>query len=100
RPDTSRRGEKPDSQRGETHQHHAQNEDVLSAVLVAPMPEDDRTEWPRNVADAKRGQRDDNTHLRVALREEEGRKHQRRGLGVDEEVVVLEGTAYPATRGC
>ena len=36
---------------------------------------------------------------RVALREEESRKHQRRGLCVDEEVVVLEGTAYPATCG-
>ena len=63
------------------------------------MPENERTEWPRSVADAERGERRDDTDLWVVRREEEGRKHQRRGLGVDEEVVVLEGTADPATCG-
>jgi hypothetical protein len=69
-------------------------------VLIAEMPENERTNRPRNVANTKRGERRDDTDLRVVRREEKVRKHQRRGLCVDEEVVVLEGTAYPATCGC
>ena len=63
------------------------------------MPENERTEWSRDVADAERGQRETMFTFGLSCGEEESREHQRRGLRVDEEVVVLERTADPAARG-
>jgi hypothetical protein len=66
---------------------------------VAPVTEDKSADRARYIADAVRRERRDNGDLRIARRKEELRKDQCGGLGVDEEVVVLERRADPAARG-
>lgn len=93
------RGEQRDEERREPHHQHAQDQDVLAAMPVAPVAEDERAERARHVSDAERGERGDDGDRRVGLGEEDRREHERGGLRVDEEVVVLERAADPSARG-
>ena len=91
-------GQQRDQERRAAHQEHAQHEHVLAAVRVTPVPEDERADRSGDVADPERREGRDDRDLRVVRREEDVGEDQRGGLGVDEEVVVLERTADPATR--
>ena len=88
-----------DGHRRCTHQEHADQQHGFTTVGVAPVPEEERADRPRNVTDAVRRERRDDRHFRIARREEQLREDQRRGLRVDEEVVVLQRRADPAARG-
>src|SRR3954451_6759268 len=55
-----------------------------------------RADRTREVAHRVRGQRRDQRHGRVALREEDEGEDQGGGLGVDGEVVILQHAADPA----
>ena len=59
--DEQRRGEHPDllirrqerdRHRRGAHQEHAEDQYILAAMRVAPVPEEERADRPRNVADA------------------------------------------------
>ena len=91
-------GQQRDEERRPAHQQHAQDQHVLPAVRVTPVAEDERADRPGDVADTERRERRDDGDLRVVRREEDVREDQRRGLRVDEEVVVLQRAADPAAR--
>jgi hypothetical protein len=97
-PDLGVGGQQRYRERRHAHQQHGQDQHVLAAVPVVPVPEDERADRPGDVADGVGRQRRDQRDGRVALREEHLGEDQRRGLGVDEEVVVLERAADPAAR--
>lgn len=90
------RRQERDEERRDTHEEHAQDEHVLAAVLVAPGAEDERADRAGDIADDVGAEGADDGHPRVALVEEDRREDEGGGLGVDEEVVVLQGTADPA----
>ncbi len=83
----------------QAHQEHAQQQYVLAAAGVTPVAQHEGAERARQVTHAVGGQRGNDGHFRVGVREEDLRENQRSGLGVDEEVVVLECRAYPSTGG-
>ena len=55
-----------DGHRREPHEEHAQQQHRLAAVGVAPVPEEEGADGPRDVADAIGRQRGDNGDLGVA----------------------------------
>ena len=74
-----------------------QSTSMFLRPCVSPeVPQHERPDGPGHVADTERRERRDDGDLRIALREEDVREDQRGGLGVDEEVVVLERAADPA----
>jgi hypothetical protein len=93
------RGQERHEERRDAHHQHAQHEDVLATVLVAPVAQRERAERAGHVPDAERREGGDDADGRVPLREEDRREHERRGLGVDEEVVVLQRAADPPAGG-
>ena len=91
--------QKPDGHRREAHEEHAHDQHRLAAVGIAPVPEDEGADRPRDVADAVGRQRRDDGDRGVARGKEDLREDQRRRRGVDEEVVVLQRRADPAAGG-
>ncbi|MDT4859863.1 hypothetical protein FQZ97_943920 [compost metagenome] len=89
-----------DGHGGDAHQEHAQQQYVLAAAGVTPVAKDEGTHRAGQVAHAIGGQRRDDGHLRVGVGEEDLREDQGCRLGIDEEVVVLQGGTYPSAGGC
>lgn len=76
-------GQESNRHRGEAHEEHAKQQHPLAAVRVAPVAEDESPDGAGDVADAVGCQRRDDNDGGVALREEDLRKDQRGGRGVD-----------------
>jgi hypothetical protein len=94
--DLAVRGEEADSERRDSHQQQREDEDVLAAVAVAPVAEDEGADGPRDIADGVGRQGRDERHRGVSAREEDRWEDKGGGGGVDGEVVVLQGAADPA----
>jgi hypothetical protein len=89
-------GEQADERGRRPHEQQGQHEHALAAQPVAEPAGEDCAEGPEQEADADRGQGDQGGQsggLLVQRGEEARREHQARGLGVDEEVVPLDGGA-------
>ena len=88
-------GQHADQGGGGTHQDQGEDQHRLAAEPVAQVAGDDRAERPEQEADADGGEGEDLRQPRVrGVRCEEQRRQQRgRGLGIDEEVVPLDGGA-------
>ncbi len=84
---------------GETHEEHAQQQDVLAAACIAPVAQEERTDGAGNIAHAVGGQRGNDGDLGVGVGEKDLRENQRRGLGINEEVVVFQGGTDPSAGG-
>ena len=84
----------------EAHEDEAYKQHVAPPVGIAEMTENEGADRPRDVADAVGRERGDDGDGRIAGREEDLRKDQRGGGGVNEEVIVFERRSDPAARRC
>jgi hypothetical protein len=84
--------------RRHAHEEHADNQNCFPSMGIAPVPQNEGTDWPGNVANTICRQRRDDGHGWIFRWKEYLREDQRRRCGVDKEIIIFERGANPSTR--
>ena len=89
-------GQEGDGEGGAAHQQQRSDERGFAAQPVAIMAEHQRTDWSGDEGDGEAGEAEQQLQIGIVGREEQRPEHQRRGGGVDVEIIEFHRRADEA----